>query len=154
MYYLQRSLQSKINGYEVSAQTDEQRIENIRLNVLALTSELHELLNETGWKPWATSRHINYDRARAELIDAWHFMMNLMLHLRMTSGDLYVGYKTKHLENVRRQNDGYDGVAGKCPACHRDLQEDPPKAVQATSALIPRTDFHCVCGQWLFARTV
>lgn len=110
----------------------EDRTSFISWNVLALTDELHELLDEVGWKPWATSRHVNEDRALAELVDAWHFMMNLLWAVagRGVLGDagvlaavLEARYQDKRAVNEQRQVDGYDGVTGKCPRCHRDLAE-------------------------------
>jgi dimeric dUTPase (all-alpha-NTP-PPase superfamily) len=106
---------------------DEERVEFIRWNVLALEDELHEMLNEVGWKPWATSRHVNEDLAMKELVDAFHFFMNLMLavapqHLsveQLTTA-FVDGYFRKRTVNAQRQEDGYDGVAGKCPSCHRE----------------------------------
>src|SRR5690606_31870088 len=64
-------------------------IDFIRWNVLALEDELHELLAETGWKPWATSKHVNLTAARSELVDAFHFFMNLALVLGMDGDALF-----------------------------------------------------------------
>lgn len=157
MYHMQRELQSKINGYEIGEQTDEQRIDNIKMNVLAATAELIEVLDETGWKPWATSRHVNYDRGQQELVDVWHFFMNLMLHFNMQPHHLYERYREKYLVNVRRQEDGYDGVKEKCPQCHRDLAEMNLKEV-IVKGLVPganpHVDIHCMCGAWLGSRAV
>src|SRR5690606_34705103 len=66
---LQYELQSESFGIDPLRLTDEERIEFIRWNVLALTDELHELLQEVGWKPWATSRHVNEPEATGELVD-------------------------------------------------------------------------------------
>lgn len=152
MLKLQRELQARINGYDVDEQSQEQRIDNISLNVLATTDELHELLKEIGWKPWATSKHINYVEAQQELVDVWHFVMNLMLHLGMTAEDLWTGYLKKNKVNFQRQDEGYDGITGKCPLCHRDLAEITVKEVKAASS--DRIDFHCVCGRYLGSRAV
>lgn len=97
--------------------------EFIKDNVLGAESELHELLDETGWKPWTTSWHINVDAARSEWIDVWHFMMNIANKLGMTEDMIVRMYYEKHAVNRQRQADGYDGVTSKCPACHRDLAE-------------------------------
>lgn len=93
-------------------------MEQIRNNVLSLITELTEMLDETGWKPWATSNHINPEAFKSETVDAWHFMMNLMLLGGMTADDLYEGYLKKRKLNIKRQADGYDGLA-KCPGCKR-----------------------------------
>lgn len=96
----------------------------IRENILACTDELHEAMNETGWKPWASESFINNEAFRNELVDAWHFFMNLMILGGMTADDLYEGYLAKRKINAQRQIDGYDGVSTKCPGCKRAL-DDP-----------------------------
>ena len=69
----QRKLQLKSYGVDVSALQGEERAAYIRDMSLALTDELHEALNETGWKPWASSRHLNKAAFAAEMIDVQHF---------------------------------------------------------------------------------
>ena len=127
---LQYELQSESFGVDPLRLTDEERIEFIRWNVLALTDELHELLQEVGWKPWATSRHVNEPEATGELVDALHFFMNLLLAVAprgSTPEDVAAEtarrYLAKRKVNAARQRDGYDGVTGKCVDCKRDLGE-------------------------------
>lgn len=91
---------------------------------LALMDELHELLAEVGWKPWASSRHVNVDSARGELIDALHFFLNLALALDMDGFMLMEMYHAKHQKNQQRQEEGYDGVASKCGYCRRALDDE------------------------------
>lgn len=123
----------------------------IRDNVLALTDELHEALGEVGWKPWATSRHLNEDAYVAELVDAWHFMMNLLLATGIPPEELARKFIMKYFEkverNAARQVRGYDGVTDKCPGCHRALDD-----VAVACARADRTDgMFIVCaadGEW------
>lgn len=125
MLQMQRELQLVYNNGKTLEQfTDEERMQAIRDNVLACTAELHEAMDESGWKPWATSNHLNHEAFKAELVDAWHFFMNLMLHSGMTAEDLYDGYIKKNAKNVKRQADGYDGVSTKCPRCHRAADDN------------------------------
>ena len=42
-----------------------------------------------------------------EVIDMWHFFMNMMLGLRISSRELFTYYYYKNLENIRRYNSGY-----------------------------------------------
>jgi hypothetical protein len=99
----------------------EMRIIYMKDMVLALVDELHEFLGEIGWKPWATSRHINEAAAQGELVDAFHFFLNLCLAVNMTADGLHEKYVQKRTVNVVRQEEGYDGVEGKCPGCKRDF---------------------------------
>lgn len=123
MYSAQHELQVKAYGKDPITLGEEERIQFIKDMILALTDELHEFLAETGWKPWATSRHIHTEAAAGELVDAWHFFMNLMLAIGMTPEDLFVGYMEKRGRNLKRQQEGYDGVAGKCQSCGRALDD-------------------------------
>jgi dimeric dUTPase (all-alpha-NTP-PPase superfamily) len=145
MYDAQRDLQKTINGYDLADQTDEQRIVNIKENYVAIVQELGEVLNETGWKSWATSRHINTEAYKGELVDVFHFFMNLMLHVDMTPDDLYEGYLRKREVNVQRQLNNYDGVSTKCPGCKRALDDvtltEIHKAYSSEIDLI-----RCACG--------
>lgn len=104
-------------------ETDEDKLEWIRWNVLALEDELHELLAETGWKPWAKSKHINREAYISELVDSFHFLMNLMLVVDCSVPEFLAKYFEKRGINVKRQADGYDGVTGKCQGCHRALDD-------------------------------
>ena len=106
-------------------------IDFIHWNVTALVDELHELLGEIGWKPWAKSRHINLEAARGEFIDALHFMGNLALVLGLDDAkEIISRYHAKHAKNAKRQEEGYDGVSTKCPGCKRALDDDAVECTQ------------------------
>lgn len=111
-------------GEHPSDGSEEQRIEFIRWNTLALTDELHEALAEVGWKPWASNRDINREAYVGELVDAWHFLMNLLLVVEVTPDEFYRRYMEKRYRNAKRQREGYDGIVGKCPSCKRALDDD------------------------------
>lgn len=131
MLNLQGNLQERLIGVNPANIDDaEKRIEFIRNMILALTDELHEVLNETGWKPWATSRHINEEAFKNELIDAWHFFMNLILVSGMSPDEFYIRYRQKREKNIKRNREGYDGL-NKCPSCKRAYDDD---AVECTPA--------------------
>jgi hypothetical protein len=119
-------------------------IDFIHWNVTALTDELHELLAETGWKPWAKSRHINLEAARGEAIDALHFLVNLFLVLGLDDAqEIMRRYHLKHEKNAKRQEEGYDGVSTKCPGCHRALDDD------AVYCIVNSTSYFCTKnGTW------
>jgi hypothetical protein len=62
MMRLQKQLQVEAFGADPSVMQDADRIQYIKDMVLAATDELHEALAEVGWKPWATSKHLNRGR--------------------------------------------------------------------------------------------
>lgn len=99
------------------------QMEFIRWNALALISELVEAMNEVGWKPWASSHHINREQFAGEMVDLLHFFANLCLATGISGQMLAEGYVKKRQRNYERQQEGYDGVTGKCPHCNRDYAE-------------------------------
>lgn len=107
----------------------------MRWNAWACEDELHEAMAEVGWKPWATSRHLNKDAFFKEMVDGFHFFMNMLLcagqgmtpeQIADKFTELYIA---KNAENARRQVEGYDGVKDKCPVCHRELSEESTNQV-------------------------
>lgn len=120
----QIELQKNAYKKDITKLDPEERAEFIRWNVLALEDELHEALAETGWKPWATSRHLNREAYKGELVDAFHFFMNLMALGDIDADEVLEGYQVKHLKNAKRQEEGYDGVSSKCPECKAALDDD------------------------------
>lgn len=119
----QLELQKKSFKLDPTELSDEKKMDFIRWNVLALEDELHEALAETGWKPWATTQHINRDAYVSELVDAFHFLMNLMLIVDCNADEFLTKYAEKRKLNIKRQEDGYDGVTGKCSNCKRALDD-------------------------------
>jgi dimeric dUTPase (all-alpha-NTP-PPase superfamily) len=103
----------------------------MRWNAWALEDEVHEAMAEVGWKPWASSRHINQEAFMKEMVDAFHFFMNMLLcgsqgwTPQQIADEFTRAYIRKNHQNAQRQKEGYDGVSQKCPYCHRDLSEVP-----------------------------
>jgi NTP pyrophosphatase (non-canonical NTP hydrolase) len=119
----QRALQISSFGGDPANLDQESKIEYIKSMTLAASDELHEALAEVGWKPWATSRHINRDAYLGELIDVLHFLVNLCLVVGADADEIAERYAEKSSRNVKRQAEGYDGVTGKCEACKRALDD-------------------------------
>lgn len=119
----QYELQTQSFGNDFARMTDEERIEFIKDMLLAGLDEFHEALAEIGWKPWATSRHINREAFLGELIDVLHFWVNLCLAVGADADEILYRYNEKASRNRKRQADGYDGVSGKCEYCKRALDD-------------------------------
>jgi hypothetical protein len=124
MMNMQSELQEKSYGKRLEELTGEERIETFKQMYVALVDELHEALGEMGWKPWATSKHFNQEAVQGELIDAWHFFMNLTLLAGLDPETMIEKYMAKHRKNVQRQVEGYDGVSTKCKGCGRALDDE------------------------------
>lgn len=123
MLLWQRDLQISAYGADPAQLPHDLKITFIKDMVMALEDELHEALGEVGWKPWATSRHINREAYVSELVDAWHFLMNLLLVAGVTGEEFYLKYLEKAKRNAQRQAEGYDGLTGKCYRCRRALDD-------------------------------
>jgi hypothetical protein len=120
-------------------------IEYIKTMTLAATDELHEALNEVGWKTWATSRHINTVAAFSELRDAWQFVTNLMFAVTGESPEnladmLESALYRKISLNQARIAELYTGL-DKCPGCRRSLDEVVIHEVHINPRLVRR-----LCG--------
>ena len=125
MFELQANLQRETYGAHPGDITQpDERIQFIKDMTMALSAELQEMLDEVGWKPWATSRHVNEEAMQGELVDIFHFFMNLCMAANLTPDMLFEKYQAKRAKNIARQEEGYDGITGKCPHCRRALDDD------------------------------
>lgn len=121
IWVTQAQLQARL-GYSMGEMTIDERCQYIKDMVLACTDELHEALQEVSWKPWTHGgKTMNRDAYVKELIDAFHFLMNLFLVAGATPQEIHSKYLAKNKVNHQRQDDGYDGKE-KCSYCHRELE--------------------------------
>lgn len=104
-----RSSQRDMYGTDVPNMSKGELMEYIRLNVLAATDELHEVLAETGWKPWKKQGfgEIDFDNALSELVDVMHFIGNLFIAIDADGYDLSEAYNDKAAINKQRVSEGY-----------------------------------------------
>lgn len=119
----------------------------IHWNVTALTDELHELLGETSWKPWAKGDWVDIPAAKGEAIDALHFLLNLFIVLDMSAEEVMYRYEAKRKKNIKRQEEGYDGVSTKCPGCKRALDDDAVRCERVFDHRLGGKEYdgyHCV----------
>jgi len=131
--WLRLQLQLQINAYDADprALEGEDRTGFLLWNAYAATDEIHEALDEVGWKPWASSRHVYEDRMLGEIVDALHFVGNMVLAAAGESKEspeqlaakLWKMYQAKAGVNLQRQEEGYTGLK-KCPQCHRDTPDN------------------------------
>lgn len=95
--------------------TVQQRVAFIKEHSIHLNQEINEMLYELPYfKPWkdysgltSSQEQDMLEKARMELIDAWHFFMNMAIALGMTPEQFYTMYIAKNSENHRRQDEGY-----------------------------------------------
>lgn len=92
--------------------TDGQKF--INLNCLAIIDEIMEALRETRFKNpnyikfgWKKTQKLNNEKFKEELVDVFHFFVNLCLVSGMDANELHERYMKKRTENLRRNKDGY-----------------------------------------------
>lgn len=85
----------------------------IQKDVLAMISELAELLDEVNFKWWKNAKPVNEEALHGELVDILHFFISMCIRAGMSADTLYEGYIAKNKENFdrqygRSQKKGYD----------------------------------------------
>lgn len=115
MLTMQAGFQNRVDPRYNSKDLKE-RAAFLRDHFVFCDQELQEMLYDIPffkhWKDYSkmTEQELTsaYDKAKDELIDAWHFFMNLSIGLGMDADEFYQRYLNKHKENIRRQDEGYD----------------------------------------------
>lgn len=84
--------------------------------VLAMISELSEVLDEVNFKWWKNPKEIDRDALRNELVDVLHFFVSMCLVSGMDADELFDRYREKNRENFDRQygksrKPGYEAAA-------------------------------------------
>lgn len=75
----------------------------IQKEILAMLSELAELLDEVNFKWWKNKKEINEENIKEELIDILHFFVGTCIKMGMTSKETFDIYVKKNKENFNRQ---------------------------------------------------
>lgn len=127
----QHELQVVAYGIDPGHLLPEERHAFFLWNCFAFDDEVHEAGAEISWKPWASGQFFNRDAYIGELVDAFHFFLNLLLIANVPWDEFIRLYDEKRRRNLERQVVGYDGKSNKCPNCKRDLT-DVDKARQAS----------------------
>jgi len=117
------ALQKSAYGKDIAGLSEEERVEYVRIMLLALVDETMEALHEISWKPWAKAKYFNRDAFIGELVDASHFIANCAIAAGCTDEEWEARYRGKQAKNALRQQQGYDGVSTKCASCGRGLDD-------------------------------
>ncbi len=75
----------------------------IQKQMLAMMSEMAELLNEVNFKWWKNEVPVNEANVKEELVDILHFFVSMCLRANMTADEMYDIYMAKNKENFDRQ---------------------------------------------------
>lgn len=79
------------------------REEWMQKEVLAMLSELSEVLDEVNFKWWKNKKPVDDDALRGEIVDILHFLISMCLFSGMDANELYERYLLKNKENFDRQ---------------------------------------------------
>ncbi|MHB1125547.1 MAG: dUTPase [Bacillota bacterium] len=75
----------------------------VQKEVLAIVSELGELLGEVNFKWWKNPKPLDRGAIAEELIDILHFFVSICLKMGLSAEEVYETYLNKNKENFRRQ---------------------------------------------------
>lgn len=75
----------------------------VQKDVLAILSELAELLDEVNFKWWKNEKPIDTKALHEELVDVLHFFVSMCIHAGLDAEGLYAVYEEKNKENIDRQ---------------------------------------------------
>ena len=102
LFLRQLNLQTRL-GYD-PLKYDQRYFE---LMYMGCITELNEMLENTPWKPWKKSATLKKDELKKEVVDLWHFVINITLACGITPKELYNMFEEKNEINIRRQEHGY-----------------------------------------------
>ena len=98
---LNQDLGKLLKGDELlSSEKELQRL--TKDTVLQLFSEIHEVLSEVNWKGHKRAFPIDKEKIREEIIDVFHFVVNLCLIWDMDANKLYDEFMKKNAKNFER----------------------------------------------------
>lgn len=75
----------------------------IQKEILAIISELAEVLDEVNFKWWKDPKEINREHLKEEIVDVLHFFVSMCLKAGIGPEELYEAYVRKNQENFARQ---------------------------------------------------
>lgn len=112
IFEMQYALQERLGNFPIWIRDKQGLVEDksqpfITVQTLALIDEAMEALRETPWKPWKKKQELMKEKFKEELVDAWHFLINLTLASEMTADEFYERFKMKNRINNERIDKGY-----------------------------------------------
>lgn len=113
MFNTQKLLQQRLGTFDkIKDDSDLQQF--INQMTLAVHEEVVEMLKKSPYKNpnyvkfgWKTTQQWDIEMFKMELIDIWHFLMNLSLAVGMDADEFFNVYMKKNKENHERQDNGY-----------------------------------------------
>ena len=114
MFDIQQTSQKFLGTWDKIQDNPSMRQQFINQMILACHEEVTEIMRETMYKNpemvpfgWKKTQVENSENLKEEIVDLWHFVMNLALVSGMDSDEFYKIYKKKNEKNLVRWNNGY-----------------------------------------------
>ncbi len=150
MLQMQKDLQARL-GTDFDTLSGEEKANFMRNHRGYLADEVAEALYEMPfYKLWKSYDKMSEDeikdawqKVKMELVDSFHFFMNLLLCAGFTAEELYEMYMAKNKENHRRQDAGYTSDVSYRDQAVDDVLAiiDPSCTVLFDGAKYTSTDF-------------
>jgi dimeric dUTPase (all-alpha-NTP-PPase superfamily) len=113
MFEIQNNLQDRLGTFDKIKNLSDQQ-EFINQMILAIHEEATEIIKKTPYKNpqyvkfgWKKTQKMDLAMYKMEIIDLWHFVMNLCLVVGMGPEEFYRVYCDKNKENHDRQDNSY-----------------------------------------------
>jgi dimeric dUTPase (all-alpha-NTP-PPase superfamily) len=113
MFETQKLLQQRLGTFD-KIKNDKDKQQFINQMLLAVFEETVETMKKSPYKNpdfvpfgWKKTQKWDVEMFKMELIDIWHFIMNLSLAVGMDSEEFFRVYVDKNTENHVRQDNGY-----------------------------------------------
>src|SRR5712692_5791290 len=100
-------LQKELARITTSTRYPQVKEERISLLATAMINEAIELQRLTNWKWWKKPTKFDETRAKEEVIDLWHFLVQTSIELGMTPKEILDEYLRKNQINKERQEKAY-----------------------------------------------
>lgn len=99
-------MQAELDKYIIeqhSDKTPKSVSEWVIATTLAMESEIDEVRREVNWKFWKPEKEIDTEKLHEEVIDLWHFLVQLSQRVGLSPDKVFEVYKVKREENFARQ---------------------------------------------------
>jgi dimeric dUTPase (all-alpha-NTP-PPase superfamily) len=100
-------LQKDLASFITSDRYPRSQEERVSALCTAITHEAIELQRLTNWKWWKKEVEFDENRAREELIDIWHFVVQAAIELNIGPQTILEEYLKKNKINRHRHKHGY-----------------------------------------------
>ena len=104
----------QIQEYHKELGHNDQGMQSMRNNALALMMELAELIDSTQWKPWRSTKDqtFNKDNAVREVVDIIFFLVGICENLEITPLEIEDKFTQILKHNYKRLKSGYSKKGG------------------------------------------